>query len=212
MHHKTDTEPGRKVIDYPGSNFTLDLVTRGGMASPVRELRVPAGDTGGTVVVRSKVDWTESELELFPGDEALIGYFAEIAFGERAVYDPGAGSWPVVITGVETIVFTIDSDTDHASGTITFAPAAGSYTQAELLALLNAAINLVIPPPGGHTQTLAADEGSDASSLTSRSRGTDGEVDITVIHATLATALNWAVTTTNGTAFASPASNVRATW
>jgi hypothetical protein len=213
MHFKTDEEPGRKVLDYAGSTYTLDLVTRGGMGSPAREIRVPAGSTGGTVGVRHKDDWSYTAIELYAGDNGYVAYVAEICFGTVAKYNPAVtGSYPVTITGVETLVFTLDTGTDHASGTITFAPAAGNYTQAQLLALLNAAINAVIPPPGGHTQALAADEGSDESSLSGRSGGTGGEVDITTIHATLATALGWAVSTTNGVAFASPAGNVRVTW
>jgi hypothetical protein len=183
------------------------------MGSPAREIRVPAGSTGGTVGVRFKDDWSYSQLELYPGDNGLQAYVAEISFGTVASYAPaGAGSYPVVLTGAETLVFTLDTGTDHASGTITVQPAAGSYTQAQLLAAINAAINLVIPPPGGHSQALAEDNGGGKSKLSSRSGGTGGEVDITTIHATLATGLGWAVSTTNGAAFASPAGNVRATW
>jgi hypothetical protein len=180
------------------------------MGSPARQLEILTGGTG-TLFTRSKDDWSEQELEV-EATQQISGYFAEIAFGDLPLYTGAAGSFPVVITGGETIVFTLDTGTDHASGTITFAPAAGSYSQAQLLALLNAAINAVIPPPGGHSQALALDAGGGVSTLTSRSRGTGGEVDITTIHATLATGLGWAVSTTNGAAFASPASNVRVIW
>jgi hypothetical protein len=211
MHFHTDEEPGRKSLDYAGSAYTLDLVARGGMAAPARWLYIPTGGTG-SVWLRYKDDWSEETKVLTALEEPLSGYIAEIAFGNPAVYTGGAGSYPVVLTGAESLTLNFDDSTDHASGDIVITPPAGSYDQATLLAYINAAINAVIPAPGGHSQALAADAGAGASSLTSRSRGTGASVDVKAIHATLATGLGWATGVTNGTAFASPATLVRVTW
>lgn len=213
MHFRTDDQPGRKALEYAGSAYTLDLVALGQMGSPARHVIGLAGG-GGTIWVRYADDWSTAQLELEAGQD--IGpdgaYVAELAFGNPAVYTGGAGVFPVVLTGAETLSLRFDQGTPYDSGQIDITPAAGSYTQAQLLALINAAINAAIPPPRGVSQALAADAGAGASSLTSRAAGTGALVDVVAIHATLATGLGWAAGPTSGTAFASPATGVRVIW
>lgn len=110
-----------------------------------------------------------------------------------ATVSSGAGTYPSTFTGGEQMVVRIDgSSTANPSktiGPITITFQAADQSQAQVIARINQALGY----------TAAIDAGGGVTDLSGRIRGTDGEVNIISIDASVATATGFVVGITAGT-------------
>ncbi len=126
-------------------------------------------------------DWLELELDRSSGAAAA------------AVLDGTGGATPQVMAGAEAMTVTIDAGTPYAQ-TVTVTMTAGSTSDAQVVALLNAAF--------GTTQVTIPTAGT--IRIVGRVKGTLGNVTIDAIHATLTTLLGYAAAATSAGTGASP--------
>jgi len=119
--------------------------------------------------------------DLEPGSYLAIDLDQNAATATLATLNSLAGTSPQVLIGGEAVTITIDAGTPlEQTETITFA--AGSTSQADFIAAVNAAFD----------DTLASDQGAGVTRIVGRVLGTDGDVTIDSIDALLATLTGYA--------------------
>jgi hypothetical protein len=183
-----------KTRQYATLASDLDLVAEGAMAEPAHNLVVT---TAGNVWVVEHGDGYGQQVP-FPANtpQFLIGSFSEAALGIAAVLTCTGGSYPAVLAAAETIVLRLDESTIKDTGDVTVSFAAGSYTLAQIIAAINAAVATAL----GLSSVAVAAEDTGELEITSRAHGTAAAVEIVSVGSTLATATGLAVATENGAA------------
>lgn len=162
------------------------------------------GTTANTIVLRSQLEGTSSEIEITAVSGASVttatGFSVTAAVngtnnastatftGTPAVDTSGAGTYPSTFTGGETMNVTIDQGTDRQIGPVDIVFQAGDQTQAQVVSRINTVLGY----------TAAVDAGGGVTTITGRVGGTSGNVIVNSIAAAVVTATGFAAGTVNG--------------